>query len=222
MQIERIKTKLQQLKESDTDLVLFGAESHTYTLHTPLSIEEIRAFESENEVKLPEDYVLFLTQMGNGGAGPFYGIFPLQESRINLSDNAGNVTYFNLSQPFPHTEAWNVEEELAELYDRIEEAYEAGDEELEEKLFDEKWDLIGAEEHDYGRLYIADYGCGVYISLIVNGDEKGNIWTDDRTNDAGLYPSLELRNTERICFLDWYERWLDNSLEELNSSVNKN
>jgi hypothetical protein len=103
---------------------------------------------------------------------------------------------------------------LAELDAKIEAAFEAGDEELEEQLFNQKWELIGGEEHDYGRLYTADFGCGVMISLVVNGSEKGYMWTDDRTNDAGLYPSTELGNKEKLTFLDWYELWLEQSLEK--------
>ncbi|WP_286375979.1 hypothetical protein [Acinetobacter sp. R933-2] len=40
------------------------------------------------------------------------------------------------------------------------------------------------------------------------------MWTDDRANDGGIYPSQELGNRERITFLNWYERWLDQSLHE--------
>ena len=53
----------------------------------------------------------------------------------------------------------------------------------------------------------------------MNGQEKGNMWTDDRTNDAGLYPTIELGNKGKITFLDWYELWLDNSLEEIQGKT---
>ncbi|GEP90576.1 hypothetical protein SAMN05660909_02938 [Chitinophaga terrae (ex Kim and Jung 2007)] len=43
----------------------------------------------------------------------------------------------------------------------------------------------------------------------------GYIWSDDRGNDAGIYPSLELGNEKKLSFLDWYEYWLDSSLSEL-------
>jgi hypothetical protein len=53
--------------------------------------------------------------------------------------------------------------------------------------------------------------------LVVNGEEYGNIWTDDRASDAGIRPSYELSNKEKITFLNWYELWLDNSLKELKA-----
>lgn len=218
-QIENIKTKLEQLRQLDKDLRLFGASTHQYKINPTLSLEHIRAFETAHKVELPRGYVAFLTRLGDGGAGPFYGVQTLEESRSHYYDNSPQAehVYFDLSQPFPHTEPWNVAEELAELYEQIEEANEQGDEELEEKLFDKKWELIGGEEHDYGRLQTTNYGCGLTISLIVNGSEKGTMWTDDRTNDGGLYPTTELGNKEKITFLDWYELWLDQSLEKLQT-----
>ena len=220
-QLDRIKNKLEQLKIFDKDLELFGADTHKYLLNQILTNDQVAQFERDNKVELPKEYVTFLTTIGNGGAGPFYGIHTLDDSRINFFDNTENANhqYFDLSKAFPHTESWNVEAQLEELYEKIEEANEAGDEKLEEELFEQKWEIIGREEHDFGRLNTTDYGCGVTISLIVNGQEKGNMWTDDRTNDAGLYPTTELGNKGKITFLDWYELWLDNSIKEIQNKT---
>lgn len=218
-QINRIKHKLEQLKNLDVDFKLFGANKHKYLLNPVLTIAQLKQFEKTNKVELPKEYVLFLTMIGDGGAGPFYGVHDLQYSRIDFFDNTekANHQYFDLSKPFPHTENWNVEEALEELYDQIEKANEAGDDVLEESLFEKKWVLIGEAHHDYGRLNTTHFGCGVQISLIVNGQEKGNMWTDDRANDSGIYPTIELGNKDKITFLDWYELWLDNSLLEIQN-----
>lgn len=218
--IERIKIKLYQLKELDADLEIFGADTHHYTLNPTLTTKQIEEFEYINDAKLPEGYARFLTEVGNGGAGPYYGIQTLDDSRINFLDNSDKKdhVYFDLSKPFPHVNAWNVEDELEALYAKIDAANESGDTDLEEKLFEDKWILIGGQEHDYGRLHICEYGCGVRLTLIVNGPEKGNIWTDDRTNDSGIYPTTELGNTEKISFLDWYELWLDISIAKVQDN----
>ena len=47
----------------------------------PAAIEEVRAFEQEMHVTLPEDFVRYLTELGNGGIGPDYGIWSLDEMR---------------------------------------------------------------------------------------------------------------------------------------------
>lgn len=86
-EVSAFKEKLSRLKETDKDFRVFGAESHRYELFAPLSESRIVEFEKEQNLKLPEDYRLFLTQIGNGGAGPFYGIIPLEKSFASCTPN---------------------------------------------------------------------------------------------------------------------------------------
>ncbi|MDM1351118.1 SMI1/KNR4 family protein [Myroides marinus] len=215
-QIKRIKDKISQLEDLDQDLEVFGADTHEYTLNPILGEKEVSKFEQEHKVTLPKDYVAFITQIGNGGVGPFYGLQTLAEASINEEEMLvmGNSTSALLQKPFPHTIAWNPLEQLGALDDKIADAYDKGDEELEEELYEERLEIIGGEEHDYGRLNLCDYGCGITLFLVVTGEQKGIMWTDDRMNDGGLYPSIELENTANLSFLDWYELWLDNSIAE--------
>ncbi|MDM1377859.1 SMI1/KNR4 family protein [Myroides marinus] len=215
-QIKRIKDKISQLEDLDQDLEVFGADTHEYTLNPVLDEKEVSKFEQEHKVTLPKDYVAFITQIGNGGVGPFYGLQTLAEASINEEEMLvmGNSTSVLLQKSFPHTTAWNPLEQLGALDDKIADAYDKGDEELEEELYEERLEIIGGEEHDYGRLNLCDYGCGITLFLVVTGEQKGIMWTDDRMNDGGLYPSIELENTANLSFLDWYELWLDNSIAE--------
>ncbi len=213
-QILRVQDKLEQLKKQDQELKVFGASSHEYKLNLTLSLEKVEAFEREHKVKLPEDYRAFITQIGNGGAGPYYGVMTLDYG-LNQSLLYPDLAWYNeLEKPFPHREWWNCIDELDDVYKRLDEAQETGDEELEEKIFDEKFDLIGGPEHNYGILNLCHFGCGVVIFLVVNGEEYGHLWIDDRMNDSGIYPFDEMEVKERIGFLDWYELWLDQKLGE--------
>lgn len=48
----------------------FGADTHHYQLNAALARANVAAFERAHSVDLPDDYVAFLTELGNGGAGP--------------------------------------------------------------------------------------------------------------------------------------------------------
>lgn len=104
-QIERIKTKIGQLREMDKNYQIFGSHIHQYKLNPVLTLTQISEFEKRFQVNLPEEYKLFLSQVGNGGAGPFYGVNTLEDGRISYFDNSENAShsYFDLSKPFPHT-----------------------------------------------------------------------------------------------------------------------
>lgn len=66
-------------KLHDGDAKVFGVDSHHFLLNPTIEEEEIEAFERRHKILLPTDYRNFLIHIGNGGAGPYYGIFPLGE-----------------------------------------------------------------------------------------------------------------------------------------------
>lgn len=77
--IKELKAQLEQARIADKDLKQFGANTHEYHWNPPASLEEVEQFEQKIGVSLPEEYRNFLLQAGNGGAGPFYGLFSLEE-----------------------------------------------------------------------------------------------------------------------------------------------
>jgi hypothetical protein len=91
--IAELGEMLRRLRAADAGLRVFGSEQHRYRLGPTLSEGELAAFESANRVRLPGDYRRFLATVGNGGAGPFYGLEPLGPSGRDLS------------RPFPFTTA---------------------------------------------------------------------------------------------------------------------
>jgi hypothetical protein len=91
---------------------VFGAQSHRFTLNPVLAKRDVVAFEQRHGIRLPEEYRGFLTNVGNGGAGPYYGLFPLGI----MDDNWGHAAWQEgvdlvgiLREPFPHTDAWNTD-----------------------------------------------------------------------------------------------------------------
>jgi hypothetical protein len=198
-QLQVIASKLSELKRVDTQLKVFGAERHQYELRPVASEQELAAFESQFRIVLPVGYRSFLLQLGNGGAGPYYGLEPFKNALFRDLDYRDNTDLIDPSMPFAFESHWNLE------FRGDVESQEYSD--FEQEYFDNKW--------ANGLIRICNFGCGVSLNLVVNGPEYGNIWVDDRCNDGGLYPDPYFGQKDRTEFLNWYELWLDRSLEEV-------
>ncbi|MBE7171547.1 MAG: SMI1/KNR4 family protein [Williamsia sp.] len=210
-QLRRIQAKIKALKGLDKGLTLFGSQRHKYLLNPTLPVQRIKQFEQACHVSLPIEYVQFMTELGNGGVGPFYGLEPFENALFDDLDYKRPDSLLDPSKPFLHTEAWNLEFHSTADEDTNEEEYEQQRLKFEETYYDP------AQRN--GVLAICNFGCAISLNLVVNGQEYGYIWTDDRGSDKGIYPSQELGNKGRIGFLNWYELWLDNSLNELKATL---
>jgi SMI1 / KNR4 family (SUKH-1) len=77
MYYDSVRNAVEALRQRDAAFELFGAGHHRYELNPGLSEAEVAAFEGRYGVQLPEAYRHFLLSIGDGGAGPSYGIFKL-------------------------------------------------------------------------------------------------------------------------------------------------
>jgi hypothetical protein len=205
------KEKILQLKKIDGNgffrrkpFKLFGSKKHEYKLNNCLSEIEIQKFEKIYQIVLPLDYRNFINNIGNGGVGPAYGLYKLEDWNLEIEIKNDNF----LKTKFPYLEKWN-----SEFKGNLEDENYMESKEFEywgKEYFDEK--------HLFGSIRICHYGCAVYYFLIVSGVEKGNIWVDDIANDEGIYP-LCSENKNRYNFTEWYNEWLSQSLIKLK--VNK-
>ncbi|MCC5646540.1 SMI1/KNR4 family protein [Nostoc sp. CHAB 5824] len=217
----QLKKKLTQLAILDATFEVFGSESHQYQFKPCLSNKDIQAFESRYNITLPSEYRNFLLEIGNGGAGPGYGLFGLSgvESENAISEKLYPKNYEILSKPFPLTEAWNDLDLVVKN--------NTGLVTNNDNYFNNKF--------IQGTLTITNYGCGIYAMLVITGDQSGKIWIDDRTNDNGIYPaSLSFCHAfhdinpddfhsnsdeeQLLSFYDWYEDWLNRSLDQIRQS----
>lgn len=206
---------LARLRGSRKASKVFGASSHHFKLNPPLDEAAVTAFEAAHCIRLPEAYRGFLLHVGDGGAGPGYGVFKLGEM-----DDAhdckpwaeGDGFVGELSKPFPHTAPWN------DLTGKPEP--EAGVEldERQEDAFMERVDAWEAahywnSRHVNGAIPICHLGCALRQWLVVTGPEAGHIWNDERADEAGLSP-VEI-DGRRVSFIEWYRGWLDEALRAL-------
>jgi hypothetical protein len=99
---------LLRLRMTDEKRRVFGSAHHGYIVRPVLSESKLAAFEHANDIRLPADYRQFLAEIGNGGAGPFYGLEPL--------GTFGRDLY----EPFPFVTATDLmsDDELKQVLER--------------------------------------------------------------------------------------------------------
>jgi SMI1 / KNR4 family (SUKH-1) len=182
---------------------IFGSLSHKYKFNKCLTKNEVNNFENDHKIILPAEYKNFITQIGNGGSGPAYGLFELNSWNFELDIN---IAFF-LNQNFPHTEKWNLEQKFDinedDYFDTP--AYQSWEQEYYSNI------------HITGSMRICHYGCAIYYMLVVTGNEKGNIWVDDRASDFGIYPAISKITGQKLQFIEWYNEWLNESLLQLQA-----
>jgi predicted Zn finger-like uncharacterized protein len=134
----------------------------------PCTIDFVREFERRYSVRLPSDYVRFVTEVGNGtvGGGPF-AIFPL--GSVSNRDSPGQLVPFqpstpaSLGLPFQHGMAiWAGGDFADDIRSYTEENG------VPPQTFDA--DVLP------GALPLADQGCGEWCYLAVSGDVVGTVW----------------------------------------------
>ena len=76
--VTTIREALAELAGGDRGLRRFGAAAHRYELAPPLDEDAVLAIERELGAPLPVEYRDFIREIGAGGAGPAYGLFPAE------------------------------------------------------------------------------------------------------------------------------------------------
>ncbi|MEL6988051.1 MAG: SMI1/KNR4 family protein, partial [Bacteroidota bacterium] len=72
-QLDRIIQKIGKLKVADPEYRLFGAYEHKYKLGEKIPELVIDKFEGIHGIKLPTGYRSFISNVGSGPCGPYYG-----------------------------------------------------------------------------------------------------------------------------------------------------
>jgi hypothetical protein len=221
--VDEVKRGLARLASVDGDRKIFGASGHQYQLNPALSVDQVADFERTWRCRLPEDYRTFLLQLGNGGAGPYYGVFPLGKAHSGFDLVEYTTWGFDLGAPFPHSRKWNDESLLKkgaplerdfDSYEDFEEAMEAWQEsEAGFKARDSYYDAAGTGQ---GSFPICHHGCGFVDWLVVTGPEAGHVWHDLAPDQGGVMPVGNAARP-RTTFSQWYLDWLRATLAELGA-----
>jgi hypothetical protein len=211
MSAKELLEKLDELRRLDRQLSVFGASAHKYKLEPPLAKRALNRLEKRHGVKFPDDYREFLAMMGNGGAGPSYGVCPFGKwdgAGAGLERWTGKShVVSSLALDFPFTDARSLTPEQL----RRPESFASDDEEDEWcRRVDE---ALNPEELTRGWFPICHHGCALRSYLVVAGPERGRVWYDARAENGPVSPHTY--GGKRLSFSAWYGLWLDKSLKEV-------
>jgi hypothetical protein len=207
--LEKIKAKLEELKKKDKEMMVFGAGDdkfygtigHHYELNPVLSEEEIVIVEKKLGISLPEEYRAFIKEHGNGGAGPAWGLFTLENT-------------------YPEEEFLKDYPEFCSMTCDYGDDYANGIRGQKEKLKDPYY--METVEGFGGFLKLSNYGHQMTAYMVVGGDQQvGKMWFLNEDGDKlQIAPMMKEGEDWQVSFLDWYEGWLDESLAEVSKSGN--
>ena len=163
--LDRVRPALAFLNAFDPEHEVFGADTHHYLLAPPLSEGDLARFERTRGVALPREYRTFLAHAGGSGAGPYYGLSPLEPPPdASPPDAADDDAELQLDVPRPPDPARPFVLDGANPLP------------------------AGANALD-GCLHLAEQGCGYASYLVLQGAHVGEVWDDFRAADRSVVPA---------------------------------
>jgi len=204
--IDQLSDKLQRLRKRDTLRIVFGAAGHDYA-STRATEAELLALETHVGAALPEDYRVWLREVGYG-AGPGYGLLStrdaMAELRLDQRGSGGDVDSADLISD-AHIRRYASAVSTAGTHIGI-----------------------GITSNTFaGALPISHQGCGNYSHIMLAGHfrgaifgEAGELIGEPWTAAAAFWPEPQLRGPTSdhhpASFLQWMDRWIEVSLALVN------
>lgn len=197
-QREEVLAILNEAHRMDENCEMFGASKHQYLLNPPIRKSFVRGVEERYGFRLPEDYFYFITEVGDGGAGPDYGIISfaeLVEQKTDPRAEAYAADYRrSLAKEFtPRPMRADEVDEYAivakKYYEENPEQYFVYDE------FDDD-DLCITN----GFFLLGTHGCQWDFGMVISGERRGQIFDMDNEGAYGFVA---------CSFAEFYQNWLD-------------
>lgn len=214
-----VPDRLARLSMHPSAGMVFGAIGHQWRREPPLTTDELAELESQLDVELPAEYRSFLLQVSRGGAGPAYGLFPVQrvDGRWRWEGDGADLTGLKtLSRPFPHTDSFNPADDLPDPPGEADFDSEAKFNEAEDAYWRQHEAVVFSPEHSIGLLYLCHLGCAYRETLVISGPARGQMWGDDTASDGGFLP-LHEPDGSPTGFTRWYRGWLEQAEKQTQS-----
>ena len=198
---EEVERILEQARRIDPRLEMFGASNHQYRLGLPVDLTFVRSIEEEYHFQFPEDYVQFITEVGDGGAGPGYGLYPFgyysTEAASTKETKTREIYLHGLGREL---QLLPVDPEWLENFCISKEDYKKNPEKYfqgSRGSFNWHNDVLYGP---YGFFHLGTYGCWRDFGLITAGERRGQVFIHDTEG------AFEL---EASSFQAFYQDWLD-------------
>ncbi len=162
------------LAAHDKNQSVFGAFMHHYKLNPALTEEKITELEKQYGFSMPNEYRQYLKIVGNGGVGPYYGMYSFENSLMPLNSGSrdqGNFVNYMEQHPDHFTKPFPVSEQ--QIIDFL-------NHRLQHPKGPDKPIVIPKDAGGY--IFIAEYGCGGYYVMPLNGPVPGQVWFLQKRN----------------------------------------
>jgi hypothetical protein len=185
---------------------VFGAPGHQFEIHPPLSPAELTDAEGQFGVRFPEEYRNFLTTVSAGGAGPYYGLFPLGRDSVGRwgwrGDGAELIDVTTLATSFDPGDLRGVMAQLVATQPAVD------DTDAYEEWLDRYEAALWGDHRTRGAVCLCHEGCAYRDWLVITGPHRGQIWDDERAGDVDLAPHTD-GDGRVLTFATWYLAWLN-------------
>lgn len=217
----------------DMEFKLFGSWGHAHLFNEVIDADLLALWESEMQVTLPEDYRAYLTQLGNGGAGPAYGLSEfafLQNTYVSelcLYSDTQAKTFNAISKQWYDQEQLSDNELYQKYWDKHPNAPKLEYSDWDNQIYGPILKKLMHQLFDQGMLFIANQGCSNDVFLILNGSHRGcchitapdydysyPLWTSDfqRPQDTHAISWDEYKTTI-FAFDTYMQRYIDAILD---------
>lgn len=197
-----VRERVLALRKAPRWQEVFGADFHGYghkfELLPVLTEEQLQAVERRLGTELPEEYRTFLLEVGAGGAGPDYGLFPMNPPATGRCTLPFRPELTAELDEHEYTEPQRADYPDEGAFAAAHAGWTARSNELYDALTE-------------GTLCIGEQGCAYYSLLVVTGPQRGTVWDDVRAVGEGVVPVKLRGKAGHVSFAEWYLDWLDHA-----------
>lgn len=194
-----MRDRLARLAEA-VDQPRTAVEGHGYRLNPVADDATVARAERAIGGPLPAGYRRFVTTIGDGGAGPYWGVLPLAEALSWVEGRFGDLEA--LGRDCPLDGDLDFGELLGHPVAGGDHGSGPGVGADDDAAFERLAEIYRGDPWSDGRLPIVEYGCGDWFFLVVRGPARGTVGVDSVDGGTGLYDL-------RVDFPTFYQRWLD-------------